>query len=66
MSKSKYTLTYFDARARAEVSRLIFAAAGQEVKWYFIESLTIHVKRSRDNINSLIENKEAFMSKVKW
>ena len=28
---SKYTLTYFEARGRAEISRLIFAAAGQEV-----------------------------------
>lgn len=26
---SKYRLTYFDARGRAEVSRLLFAAAGK-------------------------------------
>ena len=28
---SKYKLTYFEAKGRAEISRLIFAAAGQEV-----------------------------------
>ena len=28
---SKYTLTYFEAKGRAETCRLIFAAAGQEV-----------------------------------
>ena len=33
---SKYKLMYFDVRGRAEICRLIFAAAGQEVYIDFV------------------------------
>ena len=42
-----YKLTYFDAKARGEISRLIFAAAG-------VGNCTIPVlKQKKNNIQSL-------------